>query len=393
MNTLFDLRKNVDSSSYIKISQQYKGDLSFFDFENKEITPCIGCWDCWLKTPGSCVMKDRMSESYGVFVNSDAVIILMDTAQGFINHRGKAFIDRSIPHFHPYIKLINGESQHLSRYDRLPELIFHFEREGLTEEEEQRIEDYLYRTAHQFQTTGYRILDLHHPRVIPLTHRPAKRGAQSFGSTKTLDKLVIYNGSPRKTDSNTALILQEVRRRLGNSVEIRDLKNREEWGDWQEKFIEEEHILLMLPLYVHSMPSHVMEFIEGLKSSRGSIVFFIQSGFPESSQSYYLEAYFEQLAIRLNRTYLGTVIKGGMEGLKARPVQSRQKIIEPVVTIIQDLINYGKIMEDQCLQLGKPIHLGWLGKAFLKTGIINYYWDQQLKANQALERKDHRPYR
>jgi len=392
MKTLFDLRKNSDPKTYIEINQLYGGDLLIFEFQNQEITPCTGCWNCWLKTPGTCVLKDRMSESYGAFVNSDTVIVLLDTAQGFINHRGKAFIDRTIPHFHPYIKLVDGESRHLSRYDRLPEMVFYFEREGLTEEEEERIEDYLYRTAYQFQTTGYRIKDLRHPTLKVLNRRPAKRGEQSFGAVKKMDKLVIYNGSPRRSGSNTALILQEVSRRLENSVEIRDLKHREEWGNWQEKFSKEEHILLMLPLYVHSMPSHVMDFIEGLKPSRGSITFFIQSGFPESSQSYYLEAYFEQLAKRLERTYLGTVIKGGMEGLKARPPQSRQKMIEPLATIIEELINHGHILKDSCIQLGKPVQLSLLGKAFLKTGIINYYWDQQLKANNALERKNHRPY-
>lgn len=392
MNTLFDLRKNVDLNSYIKISQQYKGDLSVYDFQKKKIIPCIGCWDCWLKTPGNCALKDRMNESYSAFVASDAVIILMDTAQGFINHKGKAFIDRSIPHFHPYIKLIDGESQHLSRYDRLPDMIFYFEREGLSKDEEQRIEDYLYRTAYHFKTIGYRIEDLQNPTLKRLDFRPAKRGIPFFGATNNIDRLVIYNGSPRIKGSNTGLILQEVQHHLGNSVEVRDLKQRKRWRDWQRSFSMEEHILLMLPLYVHSMPSHVMEFIEGLKPSQGSITFFIQSGFPESSQSYYLEAYFEQLAKRLQRIYLGTVIKGGVEGLKARPIESRRKAIEPMVDIIQNLISNGELNKEQCLQLGKPVRLGIVGKAFLKTGIINYYWDQQLKANNAFSRRDHRPY-
>lgn len=86
---------------------------------------------------------------------------------------------------------------------------------------------------------------------------------------------------------------------------------------------------VFMPLYVHAMPSHVMHFLEKLRASEGSLSFFIQSGFPESSQSHYLEAYFEQLSLRLGRTYLGTAIKGSTEGLHLSPDKTRQKMMEP----------------------------------------------------------------
>jgi|GEM_PF-4720995 len=79
------------------------------------------------------------------------------------------------------------------------------------------------------------------------------------------------------------------------------------------------------------------------------------------------------------------MIKGGVEGLKARPLQSRQKMIEPMVNMIEYLLSSGEVMKDQCLHLGELVRLGLVGKVFLKTGIINFYWDQQLKANNAFE--------
>jgi AcrR family transcriptional regulator len=86
-----------------------------------------------------------------------------------------------------------------------------------------------------------------------------------------------------------------------------------------------------------------MAFIEKLQASKGSISFFVQSGFPESSQSHYLEAYFEQLALRLGRTYLGTAIKGGVEGLQMRPAKAQEKMIEPMVKAI--------VMEDRYMEV------------------------------------------
>ena len=68
-------------------------------------------------------------------------------------------------------------------------------------------------------------------------------------------------------------------------------------GDVNRYFESDKHVMFFMPLYVHAIPSHIMRFIEKLKPSQGSISYFVQSGFPESSQSHYLEAYFEQLAL------------------------------------------------------------------------------------------------
>ena len=151
-----------------------------------------------------------------------------------------------------------------------------------------------------------------------------------------------------------------------------------------------------MPLYVHAMPSHVMAFIEKLQASKGSISFFVQSGFPESSQSHYLEAYFEQLALRLGRTYIGTAIKGGVEGLQARPAKAQEKIIEPMVNSIVNIVCEGSFNPNSIRQLASPIRLGkvmeFLFKLLVKIGLVNFFWDQQLKENDAYEKRFDRPY-
>lgn len=50
-----------------------------------------------------------MAEACPDYVNAEKVILLMDTAQGFINHSAKAFIERTIPHYHPYIEIVDIE--------------------------------------------------------------------------------------------------------------------------------------------------------------------------------------------------------------------------------------------------------------------------------------------
>lgn len=144
------------------------------------------------------------------------------------------------------------------------------------------------------------------------------------------------------------------------------------------------------------MPSSVMRFIEKLKPSQGSIGYFVQSGFPESSQSHYLEAYFEQLALRLRRTYIGTAIKGGIEGLQQRPAVAQEKMIEPMVNTIVDLVDKGTFNPINIQKLAIPIRLSKgtiiLFKIFSKIGLINFFWDRQLKENNAYEKRFDRPY-
>lgn len=394
MKTIFDLRSEADDEIYKVIQNLFDEPLKIIILGDKSINACIGCWSCWLKTPGKCVMKDQMTESYPDYINSDSVILLMDTAQGFINHHAKAFFDRTIPHYNPYIEIVDGECHHVARYKKYPDLVFYFNTKGLTSQEEQVIEDYLYRTAYHFQSKAFRIDD--NFQLLQLKSRKAKRATIDIEQSEAIDKLVIYNGSPRRNGSNTETILKKVSQALCNRVEIRDLKQRDKWETWAEAFENEKNIMLFLPLYVHAMPSNVMEFIEKLKPSEGTISYFIQSGFPESNQSHYLEAYFELLALRLGRKYVGTAIKGGVEGLQQRPVDAQQKMIEPLVKTIVDLVNEGTLNPIHIQQLALPVCLSRgiiiIFKILSKTGLINMFWDRQLKENKAYDKRFDHPY-
>lgn len=79
----------------------------------KEIRYCRGCFSCWLKTPGSCIIDDDMksilTEAEGADVLVLASPLYIDTISGML----KVFMDRLVvkgdPHFS---KVTNGESRH-----------------------------------------------------------------------------------------------------------------------------------------------------------------------------------------------------------------------------------------------------------------------------------------
>ncbi len=161
MITLFDLTEKQDGKIYEAIRNFYDEPMKVVRLGDQSITACIGCWNCWLKTPGRCVMKDQMAEIYPDYVNSYTVILLVGTAQGFIRHKVKAFFDRTTPHYHPYIEIVDGECHHAARYKCYPDMVFYYDAEGLTNQEGQVIEDYLYRTAYHFKSKAYKTRAYH----------------------------------------------------------------------------------------------------------------------------------------------------------------------------------------------------------------------------------------
>jgi len=337
-----------------------------------------------------------MAESYSDYVNSDKVVLLMDTAQGFINHCAKAFLDRTIPHYHPYIEIVGGECHHKARYERYPELHFYYDDQDLDQEEAQVIEDYLCRTAYHFKSKAYRIHKNPTWALTELRPRSARNKVLKPNASERVNTLILYNGSPRLGGSNTALILRAISDAHGRNIIVRDLKQKKMWTQWASDFPSESAVVFVLPLYVHAMSSHVMAFIEMLQPSKGSLGFIVQQGFPESSQSSFLEAYFESLTQRLQRDYMGTAIKGGIEGLQLHPAKKQAAILAPFVELVGSVLESGQMAAPILAKLADPDYLSkrtlFLFRLLAPIGLINAYWDRQLKQNNAFDRRFDRPF-
>jgi multimeric flavodoxin WrbA len=128
-------------------------ELAITTLREKEIGFCTGCWGCWVKTPGECVIDDYSREVCRDVINSDLVIFLSPVILGFTSALLKKTQDRLIPLIHPHIVMVNGESHHKKRYPFYPKLGLVIERDGETDDEDLRIiEDIYRRFALNFKT-------------------------------------------------------------------------------------------------------------------------------------------------------------------------------------------------------------------------------------------------
>ncbi len=99
-------------------------------------SPCRGCFNCWVKTPGLCVFRDDGDILCRKVLHSDFVLLASPVIMGYPSAMLKNALDRIIPLIHPYLEDINGEVHHMKRYEKYPVLGLYLERSGETDEED-----------------------------------------------------------------------------------------------------------------------------------------------------------------------------------------------------------------------------------------------------------------
>lgn len=88
----------------------------------QKIAYCLGCFECWTKSPGICRIDDDGRKVTAAMLASDLVVYLTPiTFGGYSSHLKKA-VDRSIGLVSPFFTRIDGEVHHRPRYDRYPAL-------------------------------------------------------------------------------------------------------------------------------------------------------------------------------------------------------------------------------------------------------------------------------
>lgn len=126
-------------------------DLDVFDLAKLEIHDCIGCWSCWWKTPGRCVFKE-LDQFYHRYITANRVVFFAKVSQGFVSGGLKTLFDRMIPLFLPYSDFKTGESMHLPRYGRYPDIEFYYDGEFDDQLDQKIFTDYIHRVFYQFHS-------------------------------------------------------------------------------------------------------------------------------------------------------------------------------------------------------------------------------------------------
>lgn len=92
--------------------------VTLIETYRKNIQPCKGCFACWNKTPGSCVIKDDMTDLLETYKQADLVIWSFPLYYFGLPANLKGFMDRLLPLNLPFIEnKQDGSATHPQRYD------------------------------------------------------------------------------------------------------------------------------------------------------------------------------------------------------------------------------------------------------------------------------------
>jgi multimeric flavodoxin WrbA len=127
--------------------------VTVFTIPDMRISYCTGCWDCWIKTPGVCALRDDTEKIYPVINRSELLIFASPLVMGFVNAETRKINERLIPLLLPYVDWYKGECHHFLRYGHSPKLGLIIQPEPDTDDEDIAIVEESYgRTALNFKS-------------------------------------------------------------------------------------------------------------------------------------------------------------------------------------------------------------------------------------------------
>lgn len=102
-------------------SKGYK--LDVIHLHDEQIADCTGCFFCWTKTPGVCVINDAGHEVASKWAQSDLLVFLTPVVFGGYSSELKKALDRQLGYVLPFFMKTGRDYHHKLRYERPPRLV------------------------------------------------------------------------------------------------------------------------------------------------------------------------------------------------------------------------------------------------------------------------------
>ncbi|CCZ85327.1 MAG TPA: flavodoxin family protein [Candidatus Caccosoma faecigallinarum] len=89
--------------------------IEFIDLSKLKISNCLGCFSCWTKTPGKCIIRDDAIKIYPKIATSENVLYISKIKYGSYDTIMKTMLERALPIQQAFIQLIDKETHHIQR--------------------------------------------------------------------------------------------------------------------------------------------------------------------------------------------------------------------------------------------------------------------------------------
>lgn len=205
-------------------------------------------------------------------------------------------------------------------------------------------------------------------------------------------RYLFLSGSPRGTRSTSYSILSYLIDQLdldptNNPVLIlhKVLRDDKELESLFLKFNNVEYIVLASPLYVDSLPSHVIQFLmrirefqrTSVQQNKPKLIAIVNSGFPESAHNHLALDILQKFTEAVGFQWAGGLPFGGGEAVNGTPISKagfRGRKIRPALDTLAGALSRGDDVPDTAIQkireplMPKRLYImaaqsGWKSKA------------------------------
>jgi NAD(P)H-dependent FMN reductase len=404
-----------------------------FTLRDMKLAHCIGCFGCWIETPGICVQADAAREIAAAIVHSEMLVLFTPVTFGGYSPELKVMVDRFIQLTLPYFISYHGEMHHPPRYVPVPRLVAVGVQRQSNNEEANVFKILVGRNALNFHGPSHAAevvsladdADAIRDRFQALLSRsdpcPLRGVVTSLLPLPQVSKMPVAHGTVRR-----ALLIvgsPKVKRPSTSGVLGGYLLERFKQNGWETQSLtlraglrrEEEQaklltavdaadlLLLAFPLYVDSLPFLMTKALQVIAKHRlenpnrlpQSLVAISNNGFIEAHQNNIALAICHQFAKQSEIAWAGALAMGAGEALSSgqplRPPLARYAI--KALSITAEALSNGHTVPDEAATLiGKrpfPTFLWrWL---FARVGTSSF---QRQASTNGINRKQivDRPY-
>jgi hypothetical protein len=336
--------------------------INTFPLREMKLAHCLGCFNCWVKTPGICREADAGREIARAVIRSDVAVFFTPVTFGGYSPELKKIFDRFVQLISPFFQMDHGEVHHPPRYAHRPRLIMVGVQRRANPSEAHIFKILAGRNAINLHPTSYAAevvlstdkVDALRGRfealltrsdslpfgdaVTSLMPAPVSRGsAAELGDSR---RALLVVGSPKtdgpSTSSSLGGFLVDRLKARGwetESLTLRASLNRPEGEAELSSAVERARlILLVFPLYADALPHLTVR--EQLPQQ---LVAIVNSGFPETHQNSVALAICREFAAQCGFTWGGSLAFGGGGMIGGLSLREKKRPGPPVQHVIAAL--------------------------------------------------------